>query len=38
MSLIEHLKKVPEFRAARGQHLELRLVLLLIILGAMLGD
>lgn len=37
MSLIDHLKQVPEFRAARGQRHELWLVLLLIILGAMMG-
>jgi hypothetical protein len=37
MSLIEHLKQVPEFRAARGQRHELWLVLLLIILDAMPG-
>lgn len=37
MSLIEHLQRIPEFRAARGQRHELWLVLLLIILGAMMG-
>lgn len=37
MNLIERLKQVPEFRAARGQRHALWLVLLLIILGAMMG-
>ncbi len=37
MSLIEHLKQIPEFRAARGQRHDRWFVLLLIILGAMMG-
>ncbi len=37
MNLIDHLKQVPEFRAARGQRHPLWLILLLIILGAMMG-
>jgi hypothetical protein len=37
MSLIEHLRQIPEFRAARGQRHELWFVLLLIILGALMG-
>ncbi len=37
MSLIAHLQRIPEFRAARGQRYELWLILLLIILGAMMG-
>ncbi len=38
MNLIEHLQQIPEFRAARGQRHELWFGLLLIILGAMMGD